>query len=260
MIDAALGGQAARAAFTLDQFENFTPEGAEVQDNRIVGFDSRDKRSRAFNLLRTSLTKTLEDRGCRLVGVTSATPAAGKSFLAMNLAASLSRVADHPVFLADLDLRRASLGDQIGLVSDSGLAAHLAGSDVPLEKIGRRIAGTNLVVFPTGQVTANSAELVAGATFEAFVEDMRRRTGPSIVIFDLPPAFASDDTMLIMQQLDGYIVVVDSGKTTKRQVREVVRLMDPTPCVGTIMNRYREGITDSYGYGYGSNAYANYYE
>ncbi len=260
MIDAGLAGQAAQPSFTLDRFEDFTPEGAEVEDNRIVGFDSRDRRSRAFNLLRTTFTKTLEDRGCRLVGLTSATPAAGKSFLAMNLAASLSRVADDPVFLCDLDLRRASLGDQIGLTSETGLAAYLGGADVPLEQVGRRISGTNLVVFPTGQVKGNSAELVAGATFETFVEEMRRRSGSSIVIFDLPPAFASDDTMLIMQQLDGYVLIVDSGKTTKRQVREALRLMDPTPCVGTIMNRYKGGVADSYGYGYGAYAYNEYYD
>ena len=68
--------------------------------------------------------------------------------------------------------------------------------------------------------------------------------------------------MLIMKELDGYILVAESGVSTKRQIREVIRLLEPAPCFGTILNRYQGGFADSYGYGYGygSSNYAGYYE
>jgi len=36
--------------------------------------------------------------------------------------------------------------------------------------------------------------------------------------------------------------------------------MQPTYCIGTVINRYRGGLTDPYGYGYGYGAYQDYYE
>jgi Mrp family chromosome partitioning ATPase len=54
--------------------------------------------------------------------------------------------------------------------------------------------------------------------------------------------------------------VVDAGKTTKNQVKEALAMMQPTSCLGTVLNRYRGGLADSYGYGYGYGAYQQYYE
>lgn len=244
----------------LDDFVTFEPSGAEVRSHRIVGFNSRDRRSRAFSVLRTMLSKRMEDKNCRLLGITSAAPEAGKSFLSMNLAASLSRVMEHPVYVVDLDLRKASLAEQIGLESEGGVAKLLSGEISDIQSVGRRIEGTNLVVFPTGRVTDSSAEYVSGPNFASLVDQFRNRLPGSLVIFDLPPAFASDDAMLIMQRLDGYVMIVDSGRTRKRQVSEVVRLFQPKPCIGAILNRYHGGIMDSYGYGYGSYAYSAYYD
>src|SRR3546814_9578880 len=94
------------------------------------------------DLLRTSFAKRIKEDGHRLIGITSATPAAGKSFLSMNLASSLARVVDEPVFLVDLDIRRASLADEIGLVPERGIDGFLDGSVDDLSTIGRRIDGT----------------------------------------------------------------------------------------------------------------------
>ena len=85
-----------------------------LADHKIVGSNSRDSRSRAFNLLRTRLVNILEGHSPRLVGITSATPAAGKSFISTNLAMSLAKVAEGPVILVDLDLRRGSVAAELG--------------------------------------------------------------------------------------------------------------------------------------------------
>src|SRR3546814_2174061 len=80
------------------------------------------------------------------------------------------------------------------------------------------------------------------------IEALRERSEAATILFDLPPAFASDDAMIILEQLDGYVLVVDSGKTTRRHVQDVLGMLQPTPCIGSILNRYRGGLGDSYGY------------
>lgn len=235
------------------------PDGDTLIHHNIVGFNSRDSRARPFNLLRTRFAKQISNQGLRLIGITSATPSAGKSFLSLNLAASLARVSETPVFLVDLDLRRGSVAEELGVEVETGVSDFLEGKVDSLGKVGWRIDDTKLAIFPTNPVTTNSAELVAGERFDEMMDQLRHRSSDAIILFDMPPAFASDDAMLSLQGMDGYVLIVDSGVTSRRQVRDTMVMLEPTPCVGTILNRYRGGISDSYGYGYGYSAYSRYY-
>lgn len=260
MADADLPLSRDQKLLTLTSLANFTPPLTAIKKHRIVGFDNRDARARPFNLLRTSFAKKLKEEGHRLIGVTSATPAAGKSFLSMNLASSLARVTEEPVFLVDLDIRRASLANEIGLVAERGIESYLEGDIGDLSDVGHRIEGTKLGVFPTVRRTRNTAELLAGERFAQMVDTLRNRSEASIVLFDLPPAFANDDAMISLAKLDGFVLIVDSGKTTRRHVQDVMSMLYPTPCIGSILNRYRGGLGDSYGYGYGGPNYGKYYD
>lgn len=239
----------------------FVPEDEVLEQHAIVGFNSRDLRSRPFNLLRTQLAKRIASSGAEIIGITSATPNAGKSFLSLNLAAALSRVAGQSVYLLDLDLRRGSLAQELGLEVEYGVSDYLEGTVDDLGSLGRRIADTNLAVFPTAAIAVHSAELLAGDRFNRMIDAFRQLAGDAIVMCDMPPAFASDDTMIAMQKLDGYIMVVDSGKTTRRQVKDTVAMLQPSPCLGAVLNRYNGGLMGNYGYGYGygAKAYSDYY-
>ena len=260
MMNAVAQSIAAQLSTKLASLPVFTPDNNVLTEQLIVGLDSRDSRSRAFNLLRTTLAKRMKETGHRLVGITSATPSAGKSFLSMNLAASLSKVSEDFVVLVDLDLRRASIAEGVGMQVKRGVSDFLAGEVSDLASIGSRINDSQLVLFPTKQVAKKTAELLSGPIFEKLIADLRQNTGDSVVFFDLPPAFANDDAMLILEQLDAYVMVVDSGKTNAKQVQDVLAMLNPVPCIGTVLNRYNGGFADDYGYGYGSSAYAKYYD
>lgn len=237
---------------------SLSPEALEA--HKIVGFGPSDVRARAFTLLRTRVVKEMSSRGHRLLGITSPTPSSGKSFLAINLAASLARVAEGRVVLVDLDLRRGSVGAELGLPQGlQGVADFLAGRTADLTDLGLRIEGTNLSVFPTSPVSGSAAELLAHEGFGQFIAAFRDEKSRPTVIFDLPPVFAGDDTMLSVGALDSYLMVVDSGKTSRRHLDDSMAMLSPTPCLGTILNRFKGGLLDSYGYGMNSKMYDKYY-
>ena len=169
--------------------------------------------------------------------------------------------ADETVYLIDLDLRRGSIAAELGMMPEAGISDFLDGTTDDLGGLGWRIADTGLVVYPTLPIKGNSAELMASDRFLQLVETFRGITGNAIVLCDMPPAFANDDTMIAMQKLDGFFMVIDSGRTTKRQVRETMIMLQPTPCLGAVLNRYKGGLMEGYGYGYGygSKAYDAYY-
>jgi capsular exopolysaccharide synthesis family protein len=239
----------------------YTPEAETLDGHAIVGFDSRDARSRPFNLLRTQVAKRMAARKASIVGITSATPNAGKSFLSLNLAASLSRVSGQSVYLVDLDLRRGTVAAELGLEPEAGISDFLEGATDDVGSLGWRIGETDLAVFPTRPIRGNSAELIASDRFIQLIETFRGIAGSAMVICDMPPAFANDDTMIAMQKLDGYFMVIDSGRTTKRQVRETMAMLHPAHCLGAVLNRYDGGFMEKYGYGYGysSKLYDKYY-
>jgi Mrp family chromosome partitioning ATPase len=226
----------------------------------VFGFNSRDRRSRPFNLLRAQVLKMMAAKNYKIIGVTSATPRVGKSFMASNLAASLSRIPGTRTLLFDLDLRRGSIAKTFEIPEGPGINSFLSGEIDSLDAAAYDIQGTGLTIFPSFPTEDSSAELLAGSRLRTLVKAMRGLSDNVICICDLPPAFANDDTSIVLREIDGYIFVVEEGVTTAHQVRDAIELLKPAPCLGTVLNMYRGGIGgDDYGFGYGTQRYYDSY-
>jgi len=234
----------------------FTPDWTLLESNHVVGFNSRHISSRPFSLLRSQLVKRMKARNHQLVGVTSPAPGAGKSFLTANLAATLSRLPNHVVHVFDLDVRRSSLAANYGLMGEVGFERFLAGETDDLRRIGRHVEGTNLALYPCYSNDLETTPLLAGERFSAFVASLRTLPEDHLVLFDMPPVFANDDAMVVAGQIDAYLMVIEQGRNSQKQVKDAIRLLDPADCIGSVLNRYDGGVGDPYGYGYG--AYSKY--
>jgi protein-tyrosine kinase len=227
----------------------------------IFGFNSRDRRSRSFNLLRTQVMKIMKAREWKIIGVTSATPRVGKTFMSTNLSASLSRIPGMRTLLFDLDLRRGSVADNFGIPPGQGVNAFLSGAIDTLEGAAYKIPQTGLTIYPSTPTSESSAELLAGERMLALVNAMRGMNENVICICDLPPAFANDDAAIVMQVIDAYLLVVEEGVTTAKQVRDTINMLKPSPCIGTVLNRYNGGLGGGgdYGFGYGGQSHYDAY-
>jgi protein-tyrosine kinase len=236
-------------------------DSEDLNQRGVYSFNSRDKKSRAFNLLRSQVLKLMAARNWSVIGITSATPSVGKSFVAANLAAAIARTPDTDVCLFDLDLRRSSVAEIFGLEGEVGLNHYLGGSVPDLASIGRRIGDERLYVFPSYIEQIDSAELLAGEPAKRLFDVMGKLPGKPVVICDLPPVFANDDTIIAMEHMDAFLLVLEDGVSTKKQLQDAMRLLAPAPCIGTVLNRYRGGFgNEDYGYGYGrKDNYGKYY-
>lgn len=228
---------------------DLSPE--ELDQRLIVGFDSLDPRSRPFNLLRTQFSKVLAAAKWNLIGLTSATPSAGKTFTSLNLAAALSRTENRPIILCDFDLRRGSIARQIGLKPEVALDDYLRGKIADWKEALLAFNSDKLLLLPVRASNVQSGEFLAGEVFANMMADLLALSKTHLILCDMPPVFANDDAMLTAKFLDAYLFIVDHGRTTKRQIEEALALLAPTPCLGTVLNRYSGGFADDYGYGYG---------
>ena len=227
-------------------------DSAIAKSKGVYGFDSLDPRSRPFNMIRAKLHELRSQRGWRLFGVVSATPKVGKSFIALNVAASLSRDPRFETTAVDLDLRRASLSNILGVTPTTSIKAYLEGrpgADVPT---AYTLEGERLMILPTAPGPIRSAELLAGSRSQALLRAMRVAGETSLFIVDLPPVFANDDAITTMARLDAYIVVAEEGRTTTREVKDVTGLLGTTRLAGVVLNKYRGGLVSE---GYGVDGY-----
>ena len=214
----------------------------------IFGFDSMDARSRSFNLIRARLLELQARHGWRMIGVASATPNVGKSFISANVAAALSRDPRFQTYVVDFDLRRGSLSDVFGLSPERGVRDYLEAQPGVEAPVAYRPEGEHLLIMPTAAGNIHSAELIASERAQILLRSMRVSDERNLFIFDLPPVFANDDAATAMARLDAYIVVAEEGKTKQREINDAVGLLGEGRLAGVILNKYRGGVV-SEGYG-----------
>ena len=243
---------------TLKDAELLGWDTAIAKAKGIYGFDSLDARSRPFNMIRAKLHELRSQRGWRLFGVVSATPKVGKSFISANVAASLSRDPRFNTTVVDLDPRRASLTSVFNIEPEVSIRAYLEDQPGAAAPTGYALEGERLMILPTTAGPIRSAELLAGSRAQTLFRAMRAAGDNSIFVVDLPPVFANDDAITAMARLDGYVVVVEEGRTTTREVKDVIGLLGVQRLAGVILNKYRGGVV-SEGYGIDNYYAAGYY-
>lgn len=228
----------------------------EARQRLVHGFDSRNASSRSFNLIRSKLVALQRERGWRMIGIVSATPNVGKSFVAANIAAAMSRDPRFQTYLLDLDLRRGTIRDVFGIETDRSLVEYF--EDPSSEMLpGFVPEGQELIIVPSTASGVHSAELLAGERATSLFRAMRSSNERNYFVCDLPPVFANDDASIVMESLDGYVIVAQDAKTTQREIEAAAEMLGLERLAGVVLNKYRGGLL-SEGYGI-EDRYAQYY-
>jgi Mrp family chromosome partitioning ATPase len=223
----------------------------------VYGFNAMDARSRSFNMLRGRLAALRNERKWRTLGIVSATPSVGKSFVSANLAAAMSRDPRFDTLLIDLDLRRGTLADIFGIDTDGGIRAYLEDEQASTELTAFRPAGEKLLILPNLPGDVRSAEVLAGRRMSDLMSAIRASEHRRFYLFDLPPVYANDDAATIIEQLDGYIFIAEEGKSSQQEVEAAVELLGHDRLAGVVINKYQGGLI-SEGTGV-EDRYASYY-
>lgn len=242
------------------QAEEFPWSSALSRQRLVHGFDSRNASSRSFNLIRSKLIAMQREKGWRIIGIVSATPSVGKSFISANLAASISRDPRFQTYLIDLDLRRGTIRDIFGIGAEFGIVEYLENQQ-PGDKLNGYVPqGQDLIIVPAVPGPVLSSELLASDRATALFRAMQSSDQQNFFICDLPPVFANDDASIIMESLDAYVIVAEDGKTTQREMEAAADALGHERLAGVILNKYRGGlVSEGYGveYRYASEYYAS---
>jgi receptor protein-tyrosine kinase len=190
-----------------------------------------------FRSLRTRLNHLQSQQDLHSIVVTSASPAEGKSFTAVNLALAQSQL-ETPVLLADLDLRRPVIHSLLQCERTPGFSDFLSG-EKPLEECIRKIEGSNLYFLPAGSQVKNPLELLNMRHVKYTLEGLRKVF--NWIILDTPPLLFSADANLLSTLTDGTLIVVRIGSTTYDSVIRAMQTLCENNVLGIVANGARAG-------------------
>jgi protein-tyrosine kinase len=222
------------------RFQPVTLDRAVLDDNNILPQITDPGALRGYKILRTRMLRRLEANQWHSFAVTGATPGEGKTLTAINLAMALAQDPNTWVVLVDLDLHRPKVASYLGLnnsLGERGLTDFLLG-DATFEQIMYSPTGMDrLAIVPNFQTVANASELLTAPRMDELVQALEAETPRRVVIFDMPPVLASDDVLAFSQQVDGMLLVVAEGLTSRDALKSAKAMLQEMNLLGVVLNR-----------------------
>jgi receptor protein-tyrosine kinase len=252
----------------LDRSVKDAGEASEVSGAPVIGTILRDDAlSKAHVITRSSSSRTAEDyrqlrtnlqflnvdEPPKVIMISSALPAEGKTTVSINLAIALVE-AGRRVTILEADLRRPRVARYLGMVGGVGLTNILVGS-AELDEVTQTYGEAGLSVIASGPPPPNPGELLASSQMAALLEKLRASN--DFVIIDAPPLLPVADSSGLASYVDGVVLSVRYGSTHKEQLRQASVVLERVRArmLGVILNIVppKAEMATAYGYGYGYN-------
>ncbi|HEY0108568.1 MAG TPA: polysaccharide biosynthesis tyrosine autokinase, partial [Fibrella sp.] len=181
---------------------------------------SRSLITEQIRALRANLPFLQSSSDSNVLLVTSTISGEGKTFVSLNLGASLSLV-DRPTVVLELDLRRPTYQETFHLDQSMGISEYLMG-EATLSEVLQPVPGyKNFFMISSGTLDEeqNPAELLSSPRMEQLINDLREQF--AYIMLDTPPLGLVSDAQLVAPFADSTIFVVRHGVTPQTGLRAI---------------------------------------
>lgn len=183
----------------------------------------------------------------RVVLIASALPNEGRSFVALNLAASMAASGGRPVLLADADGRIGSMSHALGAGEAPGLRELAAKPDRRAPAPTLLTALERLEFLPYGRPIAAEKELPSGSAMAAAIALLSAAMPDHVIVLDPPPCLTTSDCSALATIAGQVVLVVDAQRTARNEVEAALDVLDACPVLQLLLNRVRLTANDSFG-------------
>ncbi|MFT4851334.1 MAG: tyrosine-protein kinase Etk/Wzc, partial [Sediminicola sp.] len=173
----------------------------ESVNNQIVDLTSRSFIAEQIRIIRSNLqylfTSKEEGEG-KVLLVTSSTAGEGKSFVALNLAHSLTLLGK-TVVIVGLDLRKPKIHEYVGAENKIGVSTYLINKASEMD-IVQETKIPNLFIAASGPIPPNPSELIANGRIDNLINHYKTKI--DYVVIDTSPMTLVTDTSLLASLAD----------------------------------------------------------
>lgn len=228
-----------------------------MPSDNVVAVDSHNNSAQAelFRTIRTNLRFMLPDKKSPIILVTSALNGEGKSYVAINVAASLALL-KKKVVIVGLDIRKPTLSQYLHIDFKGHLTSFLLDPTMSLDDlIIPSGAVDNLDVMPSGAIPPNPGELIQSANLELLFNALKERY--DYVIVDTSPLYLVSDTFHLDKYADMTIFVTRANYISREMLPYIQDIYAEQKMrnMACILNASTGGKR---GYGYGRYGYGRY--
>ncbi len=220
----------------------------------LISADSRSSLAEAYRHLRTSILLSTAGHAPKSLLITSSLPSEGKTTTATNTAISLAQTGAR-VLIIDADMRRPRLHSIFGVENGNGLSTLLASelADGDITAAIKQDEKSKLYLLTSGPIPPNPAELVGSTQMVTLLRMLQTRF--THVVVDSPPIASFTDGVLIASMVDGVILVVNAGRSSRQVVKRSRQLLQEVGAkvFGVVLNNVNLNAKDNYYY------YQSYY-
>jgi receptor protein-tyrosine kinase len=210
---------------------------------RLVGFERCDPGlGEEFRQFAANLIHSQRNGGVKSLVVTSATPADGKTLVALNIALVLSESYRQRVLLIDGDLRKPSVGEALVLRASEGLSETLRATQqgkAPVITLSE-----TLFVLLSGRPDPDPLSSLTSARMEKLLKDASSQF--DWVIVDTAPVAVAADAGLLSPMVHGSILVVRAGRTPHKAIERAIEALGRDRILGVVLNGTEHPTTKEY--------------
>ncbi len=230
--------------------------GLEIDFNRLqaAGFitptSPRSQQIECFRVIKRNLLKlafppeATSPENNNVIMITSAAPGEGKTFVALNLAMSISIERDLFVLLIDGDSNRRTLGQLLGVQQERGLVDLLAEEGRDVGEIILRTNVPNLSFMPAGRPHTHGTELLSSKRMGALMRDVGAHYPDRVIIIDTSPVTVTNEGVVLSSYVGQTVLVVEKDATTKQNLQRALFMLKGGRNVSCVLNR----VIDEHGY------------
>jgi exopolysaccharide transport family protein len=200
--------------------------------------------SEAVHAIRISLE--LSGAHPKVILITSALPAEGKSTAAMLLAAS-SASSGKKTILLDCDLRRQSTSEALRNKHQPGLSDLLRGR-AKLADVITKDPLTKAYVIPAGLMIPNAADWLMSQRMRDLISVLRDEF--DYIVVDTSPLLPVVDALVLATLADKILVIVEWSQTPRTSISEALKVLRPEAhrVAGIVLNKVNLSQLPAYGY------------
>jgi len=218
-----------------------------LKENHIVIAENYPLVAEEYKLLRTQILHKTKKDNLNTIMFAGPKPNEGKSVTTINVAISISQEIDQTVLIVDADLRNPSIHKYFGLSGKKGLVDFLKGG-VPIPELLIHPEGIGkLVILPGGKPVSDAAELIKSPQMVDLVYELKHCYQDRYVLFDLPPILKFADTLAFAPIVDGIVLVLEAGRTTREDLAQCLEMLKDFNVLGVVLNKVnKKEVKDFY--------------
>jgi len=186
-----------------------------------------------YRALRTRILHADNGSPVNVLLVSSPGRGEGKTLTAANLALAMAQEHQRRICLVDADLRQPQLHRLFGLPDGPGLSDILAG-DASLADASVALDEYHITIVPAGHASAHPAELLGTTAMRRTIESLRSTF--DTVIVDAPATAPLADVSILTPLVDGVVLVVRAGITSKPAIHDAVGTIEGGKLLGLVLN------------------------